>query len=312
MLQTKQILTLLSNEQNQLRIKVSNNNLIIIRNKEKIDQIPINKISLIQIIGGISMTSCLLESLAKENVCLFICSYNFLPVANFLGCQNDLNFDLTRRQFLIHSKHNLRMNVAKDIVHGKIIAQLSLLTSQNLIKIDNLSDRLSQLIVSINRAQNITQLFGIEGSVASFYYQNLFYKHDWTSRKPRAKHDIANFLLDIGYNYLYNQIQTLLIEAGFELRCGFLHVPMYQRKSLACDLMESFRPLIDHCLYKAFNLNQIKTEDFVLYQGKIKIVEYPKLAQYINLFVVQIVANTSEMKKHIDNFKFKILDYDLN
>ena len=62
-------------------------------------------------------------------------------------------------------------------------------------------------------------------------------------------------------------IDSMLMLYGFDTYCGVYHVEFYQRKSLVCDLVEPFRPLIDYEVRKAISLGQCKPEHFNVADG---------------------------------------------
>ena len=91
----------------------------------------------------------------------------------------------------------------------------------------------------------------------------MFRDCNWIVRRPRVKHDPINSLQDTGYTMLFNFIEGLLGLYGFDVYKGVYHQCFYQRKSLVCDLIEPFRPIVDARIKKAYGLGQIKKEDFI-------------------------------------------------
>ena len=68
---------------------------------------------------------------------------------------------------------------------------------------------------------------------------------------------------------LYSRIINLSEDIelfGFDTYVGVLHREFFHRKSLVCDLVEPFRPIIDSSLIKALNLGQIHEDDFYVDQ----------------------------------------------
>ena len=110
-----------------------------------------------------------------------------------------------------------------------------------------------------------SSLLGLEGSASRVYFPQIFNNVNWKGRKPRIKNDYINSTLDIGYTMLFNIVDSLLRLYGFDVYQGVYHKEFYMRKSLACDLMEPMRPLIDFKVRKAINLKQCKQEDFKVY-----------------------------------------------
>ena len=137
-------------------------------------------------------------------------------------------------------------------------------------------------------------ILGIEGSAAKVYFQRLFFELSWERRRPRVKADYVNCLLDIGYTVLFNFIDSLLRVYDFDSYKGVLHTCFYQRKSLVCDLMEPFRPLIDWRVRKAIRLNQFRKEDFVIIKDQYQL-DYKKTSDYVFVFMEDVLKAKEEI-----------------
>ncbi len=59
-------------------------------------------------------------------------------------------------------------------------------------------------------------LRGIEGNISQNFFNIYFKDINWIARMPRVKPDAPNFLLDMGYNMLFNFIDALLNLFGFD------------------------------------------------------------------------------------------------
>lgn len=120
-------------------------------------------------------------------------------------------------------------------------------------------------------------------------------------RKPRIKYDYINVLMDIGYNILFNFIDSILQVFGFDVYCGVLHTCFYMRKSLVCDIMEPFRPIVDWQIRKSINLGQFREEDFVVCKKQYHL-EYKKAAQYTRIFFEAILKYREEIFVYIRDY----------
>jgi len=98
---------------------------------------------------------------------------------------------------------------------------------------------------------------------------------------PRTRNDIINFLMDIGYSFLYNFIEANLCLYGFDVYKGVYHKLFYERKSLACDLVEPFRCIIDKKIRKMHNLGQINEQDFKFKNGEYTILPHVDRTQFL-------------------------------
>lgn len=115
---------------------------------------------------------------------------------------------------------------------------------------------------------NLKKILGTEGIASKVFFQTWFADFDWKGRKPRAKTDKTNVILDIGYTYLFNIMEGMLNLYGFDVYKGVYHQAFYQRKSLVCDLVEPFRCIIDRKVKNAYGLGQIQDKDFTESKGQ--------------------------------------------
>ena len=154
-----------------------------------------------------------------------------------------------------------------------------------------------------NRGEKIdtNSLLGIEGSAARVYFPQMFDNVNWKGRKPRIKSDYINTTLDIGYNLLFNMVDSLLQVYGFDVYCGVYHKEFYMRKSLACDLMEPMRPMIDLTVRKGINLGQCKQDDFQVLQNQY-VLNYKKSASYVSFLMNTILDNKEAMFLFIQQY----------
>ena len=95
-------------------------------------------------------------------------------------------------------------------------------------------------------------ILGFEGIASRVYFRHMFDMIEWKGRKPKAKQDIPNLLLDIGYTHLFHFVDALLNLYGFDTYQGVYHQVFYQRKSLVCDLVEPFSPLVDQHVFEHY------------------------------------------------------------
>lgn len=131
---------------------------------------------------------------------------------------------------------------------------------------------------------------GIEGMAAKIYFKQLYKGFEWKGRQPRVKRDELNLLLDIGYTVMFNYIEAITNIYGFDIYKGILHKEFFKRKSLICDFIEPFRPIIDYKIRKAFNLFQIDKSDFTIKNGRYSL-DWKCNSKYMSLFIEEIVEN---------------------
>jgi CRISPR-associated protein Cas1 len=150
-------------------------------------------------------------------------------------------------------------------------------------------------------------LLGLEGSAGKFFFQNYFKEMDWKRRLPRAKIDITNYLMDTGYTMLFNFTEAMLGIYGFDAYRGFYHKLFFQRKSLACDLMEPFRCVIDRQIVKSHNLGQIKADDFKVNKG-IYSLGFEEQKKYAGLFAEAIMDHKEEIFCYVRDYYYFLMN----
>jgi CRISPR-associated protein Cas1 len=213
------------------------------------------------IVGHTTITSGLLQRAKRFGFSIHLLSHNLRHYGSWQS-KVEGNTLLRQRQYSYH-----KLDIAQHLIANKIEQQIATLNKRRK-KSDELKTAIKQLKDYRSRLPNgnhqLQDILGIEGIASRVYFSHLFADHNWQGRKPRVKHDITNVLLDSGYTLLFNLIDDLLQLYGFDTYQGVYHQLFYQRKSLTCDLVEPFRPIIDHRILVAWNLGQIKEQDFHL------------------------------------------------
>jgi len=164
----------------------------------------------------------------------------------------------------------------------------------------------------IKESKDSQNLLGIEGNFSKEFFKIYFQDINWYARMPRVKPDIPNFLLDIGYTYLFNFIDALLCLFGFDTYKGFYHKLFFQRKSLVCDIIEPFRGIIDREVLKMYTLNIVKKDDFKAVDGKITLSSYKNNQKYSIRFFETIMKNKEQIYKYVQGFYRFLMDSNKN
>ena len=292
----KQIIMVFCNKGEKLSFK--NDNLIVKNESGKTElQLSCYRIFTVFIIGNTSITSGLIQRAHKFNfaIALFTPSFRLYEI---IGASDRGNTYLRRRQYQYDS-----MDIPRYLIHNKIFNQQSLLRS-----VHHKSDYLKETIVKTKQYMNeleqsgsIQSIMGYEGSASRLYFKAWFNNDLWNGRKPRVKCDMTNTLLDIGYTVLFNFIETLLSIYGFDLYVGVLHREFYMRKSLVCDIVEPFRPVIDRQVKNSVNLRQFTEQQFTI-QNHQYILKWEYSPKVISVFLKAIMEYKTEIFVYIQRY----------
>jgi CRISPR-associated protein Cas1 len=125
-------------------------------------------------------------------------------------------------------------------------------------------------IIVILRAEvvsfSLANIRGYEGAAAAAYfgaYVHLFAESlQFNGRKKRPPPDPVNVCLSLGYTLLHYDAVRACHTVGLDAMLGFFHDVSFGRESLACDLMEPLRPLMDRWVWQLFKDRQLRPEHF--------------------------------------------------
>ncbi len=250
------------------------------------------------ICGDYCLTTGILDRASKFGFNLVFMNPN-LRVTKIIPSKAEGNVLLRKKQYVYK-----KTDIGSHIISNKIHNQNELL-KQRRHKTDEEKDvikKLTQFEEDVLEPElSVQEIMGIEGISAKLYFQTLFKSYSWTARRPRAKHDITNCLLDMGYTILFNVINSLLEMFGFDVYVGILHTQFFHRKSLVCDLEEPFRPIIDGALIKALNLGQINEKDFWKKQNQY-ILTWKSSAKYVEIFIKAIMEYKNEIFIYLQSY----------
>ncbi len=129
--------------------------------------------------------------------------------------------------------------------------------------------KLESSIENVYTLEDKDAIMGVEGNCAKSYF-DVFdrmitqQKDDFrlTMRTKRPPLDKTNALLSFLYTILTNDYASALESVGLDSYVGFYHELRSGRSSLACDLVEEARCIVDRFVLTTINLKQINADDF--------------------------------------------------
>lgn len=292
----KQVVFILFNEGE--KIAFQNDNLIIKSGDGKTKfQCTCYRLFIVYAIGNCSVTSVLLQKARKYGFFIVMMTTGFRIYA-IIGAEKDGNTLLKQKQYQYD-----KLDIAKHITRNKLHNQCFVL-KQVRDKSDSVKEAIANIekyITYIDGISDLRELMAYEGLSSKVYFRNHFNNILWNGRKPRIKHDYVNSTLDIGYSLLFTYVESILASFGFDTFCGVMHRQFYMRKSLVCDLVEPFRPLIDVQIKKGINLKQIKEEDFLVIDHQFRL-KWENSTKYVKLLMTPLIEHKDEVFGYIQMY----------
>jgi CRISPR-associated endonuclease Cas1 len=232
---------------------------ICIYAKEKPPQeIPVNHIDLLIVFGKHNVsTPALLKLLEKGAQVHFASAFG-----KYIGTAsaNTTNPELHLRQANLFANQPLALTFAKKLIAARIRSQREVLRQR---KLDH--QQLSDILSLADATSTTESLMGYEAQAAKRYWSEIreHLGSEWLferREKPNSK-DPFNSLLNMGYSLLFAHIDTMARAAGLYPSIGAYHKGQHY-SSLAADLIEPFRYIVERKALSMIALKQIKPADF--------------------------------------------------
>ena len=123
----------------------------------------------------------------------------------------------------------------------------------------------------VSDASCLESLRGLEGAAQAAYfraYTTLFPESlGFCNRNRRPPRDPVNACLSLAYTLVHFEGARAAYAAGLDPFLGFFHEMAFGRESLACDLIEPVRPLVDAWIWEIFRARALRPEHFTLDKG---------------------------------------------
>lgn len=171
-----------------------------------------------------------------------------------------------------------RLEWTRRFIGAKLARQQRFLERALDLRVDRrkpISDALGTLTLLRTRISedelSLDSLRGVEGAAQAAYFRaycSLFAEAlAFNGRNRRPPRDPVNACLSLGYTLVHFEAARAAYAAGLDSFLGFFHEIAFGRESLACDLMEPVRPLVDAWVWEMFRSRALRPEHFTLDKG---------------------------------------------
>jgi CRISP-associated protein Cas1 len=126
--------------------------------------------------------------------------------------------------------------------------------------------RLDAALARLASPQPVETLRGIEGSATAAWYEAYAllvpapFRFEGRNRRPPR--DPVNALLSLGYTMAQFEAERRIAMAGLDADTGLYHETGRDRASLACDLMEPVRPVVERFVLALLSSGDLGIADF--------------------------------------------------
>lgn len=252
-------------------------NLVMKLEREILARVPIHKVEGLVCFGQVSISPYLMEHCAKNAITITMLNQYGKFLARVEGAVSG-NVFLRRSQYRCAENEQLALVMAKSFISGKIYNQRSALrrfmrdhneklNAEALSALQYAEKRLSRSIEQIPDSPTAEHLRGREGEAAAVYFSIFNYfilnpDFNFDKRQRRPPKDQINTLLSFGYTLMTHDCRSALESTGLDSQFGFFHDLRAGRPSLALDMLEELRAIVDRFVISLINKKQFKINDF--------------------------------------------------
>lgn len=259
-------------DRKDIHIKLDGNVLAFYSNGEREGIVPIKPLKRVVIIGNTTIDTSVLRRLSDNEISVLFLSGKRGRFCGMLHGRLHNNGLLRVKQYDKSSNDLFNIEFSRDVVYRKILAQAGLLreamnSRQDLrFPLFQAIETMEKIIGSLTNVPPIDTLRGYEGGASAVYfsaYTKLFPESlNFTKRTRRPPEDPVNAVLSLCYTLLHYEMVREIEVIGLDPTIGYYHQFEYGRESLACDLVEVFRPEVDRFVWKIFRERIFAARDF--------------------------------------------------
>jgi CRISPR-associated protein Cas1 len=247
------------------RIKVT-------RDREALVDARLIDVSQLCVFGNVQVSTQALSELWRRGVPVLWFSYGGW-LRGWAQGEMSRYVELRRRQVAVHAQG--AFDVARAMIAGKIHNCRTLMRRNARADLSRTVDALGRLTADAERAGNVAQLLGFEGTAARLYFDafpdmlgparfHLAAGFQASGRERRPAPDPVNALLSYCYGLLVKDLVAVCLGVGLDPYLGVLHRPRFGRPALALDLAEEFRPLVaESVVVNVLNNGEVGEGDFI-------------------------------------------------
>lgn len=246
--------------------------LVVCKGKQRIETIPATGLKQLTLAGRASISGAVLDFLINRGIDTVFMTMDGRFRARLL-LDDSSHTALRQQQYVRLNDSAYKQEMAAIIVQAKLENQSRLLlrraSQYDQPELRVVGAQIKALGQRCNATADLDTLRGIEGYGSRLYFgafglllrNEAFHFHGRNRRPPR---DPINALLSFVYTLFTNEVLNGIKSAGLDPYCGALHEIAAGRPSLACDLVEEWRPVAERLVLGLVNRRAIQPEDFII------------------------------------------------
>jgi CRISPR-associated protein Cas1 len=261
-------------DRKELHIKLDGDALAFYANGEREGMVPINPLDRVIMVGNITLETSVLNRLAGNDISVLFLSGKRNRFCGMLHGKLHNNGILRVKQYE-KSLSSFPMDLAFEIVKRKVEGQRDIVLyireqrPDLRLEMTEASQVFERILEELRKPDiGIDSLRGFEGGASASYFRAFTDAFPdslgFNKRNRRPPEDPVNAVLSLCYTLVHFDIVREIEVIGLDPVIGFYHQFDYGRESLACDLIEPYRPMVDRFVWEIFRERAFTGRDFAM------------------------------------------------
>ena len=252
---------------------------LLVKSPDGAQRLPLEAIDALILLGSAQITTQALDACVKRGVKVAALQMNG-AIRFVVSGKRSGNVHLRTALYAAAMDERRSLELAKVLVAAKLQNSSRVLdrwardASDQSVR-QQLAERATQLRLRLRRLHNAptaAHVRGVEGDAARIYFRAMGWVVassglGFSTRTRRPPRDPVNALLGFCYSMLVTECIGAAESVGLDFQIGFLHRPRAGRPSLALDLAEEMRALVDRFVVAQIRRRQLQDDDFTRTPG---------------------------------------------
>ena len=231
--------------------------------------VPIERISDIYVMSGMSFNTAFLNYISKYGISIHFFNYYNYYTGSYYPKDVLLAGGLLVKQAEYYSDYEKRLQLAKKFLQAaaeNIYRNLRYYNGRGK-DVESQMKEIDRLRNTLSNAETIEMLMGIEGNIRQHYYAawNAIVNQEinFNKRVMHPPDNMINSLISFVNSLIYAKTLSEVYHTQLNPTISYLHEPGARRFSLCLDISEIFKPLIgDRLIFSLLNKRQITEDSF--------------------------------------------------
>lgn len=230
--------------------------------------LPVEDIAEIYAFGSLRTNSALFNYLGQKDIPIHYYDYYENYTGSFMPRNGLLAGRVLLSQAKTYENKKRRTDIARKFIQG---------ASWNMVQNLNYYNRrgkdlsipiaqIRQLTKSLEQANSVEEVMGIEGNIRKTYYacfDTIIDDYNMGGRTKQPPENEVNALISFGNMMCYTETLRAIHQTQLNPTISFLHTPGERRYSLSLDISEIFKPiLVDRVIFKTLNKHILSEQCF--------------------------------------------------